>query len=297
MIKEIQAKTLLSHAKCPDPWFGIQYTMNLYRGCAHQCIYCDSRSACYQIENFADTLVKVNALELLAKELPRKRVKGTVGTGSMNDPYAPIERQYQLTRGALQIIASNAFPVHVITKSDLVTRDVDLLLNIQSRSFALVTFTITTTDDKLGRKVEPGAPLVSARLAAMRQLAAAGIPVGVSLMPVLPFIEDNWENIRSIIQLSRENGASYILASFGMTQRTGQQEYYYKKLDQHFPGIRALHQHRFGNRYECQAREAESLKRHFIHLCKQLDIQTRVPDYYPDNRNLQPALFDIHLKA
>ncbi len=296
MIKEIQAKTILSHAKHPDPWFGIQYTMNLYRGCAHQCIYCDSRSACYQNEKFADTLVKVNALELLAKELSRKREKGTIGTGSMNDPYAPIEKQYQLTRGALQIISNNAFPVHVITKSNLVTRDVDLLWDIQSKSFAMVTFTITTANDDLGKKVEPGAPLVSDRLAAMRYLANNGIAVGVSLMPVLPFIEDNWENIQSIIRLSKENGASYILASFGMTQRPGQQEYYYAKLDQHFPGISALHRQLFGNRYECKARQAESLRQKFIQLCKLLDIKTRIPVYHPYKENLQPALFDLPLQ-
>ena len=152
MIKEIQAKTILSHSKAPDPWFGIQYTMNLYRGCQHQCIYCDSRSDCYQIENFNDTLVKVNALELLRKELPGKRVKGTVGTGSMNDPYAPVEKQYQLTRGALQLFVEHGFPVHVLTKSKLVMRDVDLLRQIEQDTQALVSFTITTCDDDSGKK-------------------------------------------------------------------------------------------------------------------------------------------------
>jgi len=160
MIKEIQAKSILSHAKATDPWFGIQYTMNLYRGCQHQCIYCDSRSECYQIENFNDTLVKVNALELLEKELPSKRVKGTVGTGSMNDPYAPVEKQYQLTRGALQLLIKYGFPVHVLTKSKLVVRDVDMLQEIEEKTQALVSFSITTCDDQLGKKVEPGAALV-----------------------------------------------------------------------------------------------------------------------------------------
>ena len=128
MIKEITAKTLLSSAKQPDPWFGIKYTMNLYRGCQHQCIYCDSRSECYQIEDFDhDVLVKANALDLLRDELPRKRVKGTVGTGSMNDPYMPLEAKLNLTGRALEIIADHRFPVHVITKSDLVVRDADIL--------------------------------------------------------------------------------------------------------------------------------------------------------------------------
>lgn len=291
MIKEIKAKTLLSHAREPDPWFKIQYTMNLYRGCAHQCIYCDSRSSCYQIENFADTLVKVNAHELLAKELSHKRIKGTVGTGSMNDPYAPIESKYLLTRGALEIIAGKGFPVHVITKSNLVERDEDVLKSIQATTQALVTFTITTADDHFGKLVEPGAPLVSARLAAMRSLAMAGIPVGLSMMPILPFLEDTWENIEAIVHLAKDHGASYILPCFGMTQRPGQQEYYYKKLDQHFPGVRGMHQRTFGNRYECSARNASQLAVNFEGLCRDLQIKTYIEAYIPAAVALQPALF------
>jgi|AutmiccommuBRH23_1029490.scaffolds.fasta_scaffold00388_51 DNA repair photolyase len=249
MIKEIQAKSILSHSKAPDPWFGIQYTMNLYRGCQHQCIYCDSRSDCYQIENFNDTLVKVNALDLLKKELPSKRIKGTIGTGSMNDPYAPVEKQYQLTRGALNLFLQYGFPVHVLTKSKLVMRDVDLLSQIAQDSQALVSFTITTYDDALGKKLEPGAALVSERLAAMQFLAKRGINVGVLLMPVLPFIEDNWENIRGIVEQAHAHGAGYILAAFGMTQRKGQQEHYLRQLERLFPGVKEKHLRAFGNRY------------------------------------------------
>src|SRR5512136_875013 len=189
MIKEIQAQVLLSSAKRPDPWFGIKYTMNLYRGCQHQCIYCDSRSECYQIENFADILIKANAIDLLRKELARKRVRGTVGTGSMNDPYMPLEATVNLTRRALEVIAEFRFPVHIITKSALVLRDLDLLKEI-GRLYAAVTFTITTYDDGLSKMLEPGAPVSSRRLAAMQTLSAAGILTGVALMPVLPFIED-----------------------------------------------------------------------------------------------------------
>ena len=129
---EIQAKTILSHNKETEPTFGIKYNMNLYRGCQHQCIYCDSRSKCYEIENFNhDVLVKVNAIELLRKELPTKRVKGVVGTGSMNDPYMPLEKQYRLTRRAMEVIAELGFGVQVITKSALVLRDIDVLEEIR----------------------------------------------------------------------------------------------------------------------------------------------------------------------
>ena len=279
MIKEIQAKTILSHSKTQDPWFGIQYTMNLYRGCQHQCIYCDSRSDCYQIENFNDTLVKVNALDLLKRELPSKRVKATVGTGSMNDPYAPVEKKYQLTRGALKLFVDFGFPVHVLTKSKLVTRDVDLLQQIQNDTQALVSFTITTCDDTLGKKLEPGAALVSERLAAMRLLADRGIKTGVLLMPVLPFIEDNWENIRGIVELAHQHGAGYILAAFGMTQRKGSQEHYLKQLDRLFPGMKEKHLKAFGNRYECSANGAQKLNEQFKELCLQKGIALKVPQF------------------
>jgi DNA repair photolyase len=293
MIKEIQAKTILSHSKAPDPWFGIQYIMNLYRGYQHQCIYCDSRSDCYQIENFGDTLVKVNALELLDKELPSKRVKGTVGTGSMNDPYAPVEKQYQLTRGALQLLIKYGFPVHVLTKSKLVMRDVDLLQEIEHKTQALVSFTITTCDDQLGRKLEPGAALVSERLAAMQYLAQRGIKVGVLLMPVLPFIEDNWENIRGIVELAHAHGAGYILAAFGMTQRKGSQEYYLRQLERLFPEVKEKHQRAFGKRYECHARGAKELSEQFKALCKQKGIALKVPQYRVKEEVRQLSLLGI----
>ena len=162
MIQEIQAKTLLSSVRGEDRIFDLKYNFNLYRGCPHQCIYCDSRSACYGIEDFRDVLVKVNAPELLAKELARKRVKGPIGTGSMSDPYNPVEARYQLTRRVLEVIARFAYPVHIITKSDLVLRDVDLLQTI-GRVHATVCFSISTADDELARKIEPGAPVSSAR--------------------------------------------------------------------------------------------------------------------------------------
>lgn len=290
MIKEIQAKTILSHSKAPDPWFGIRYTMNLYRGCQHQCIYCDSRSDCYRIENFNDTLVKVNALELLKRELASKRIKGVVGTGSMNDPYAPVEKQYQLTRGALVLLVEFGFPVHVLTKSKLVVRDADLISQIARDTQALVSFTITTCDDGLGKKLEPGAALVSARLQAMDILSQQGIQVGVLLMPVLPFIEDNWENIRTIVEQAHAHGAKYILAAFGMTQRKGSQEYYLRQLDRLFPGVKQKHLRTFGNRYKCAANGAQELSDQFKALCAQKGIALKVPLYQPAEKTRQLSL-------
>ncbi len=275
----------------PDPWFGIKYTMNIYRGCQHQCIYCDSRSGCYRIENFADVLVKVNAIELLKLELPKKRVRGTIGTGSMSDPYGPIENEYRLTRRALEFIAQQRFPVHVITKSDLVVRDLDLLTNIAGL-YAAVSFTITTVDDDLARKLEPGAPPSSRRLAAMRSLAGAGIYTGVTLMPVLPYIEDSDENIKAIIEKARDCGAQYIMAAFGMTMRDGQRAYYYACLDRLFPGLRARYERRFGERYECGSERAAHLEAIFHELCARYGIEMRMRHYAPEKRVAQLSLFE-----
>lgn len=280
MIKEIYAKTLLNHVKQPDTGFGLKYNMNLYRGCQHQCIYCDSRSDCYRIENFKDVLVKVNAVELLEDALPRKRIRGTIGTGSMNDPYQPLEKKRNLTGRALEVIAKHQFPVHIITKSDLVVRDLDALKEI-NREYAAVSFTITTADDALGKKVEPGAPPVSDRFKAMRTLADNGILTGVTMTPVLPFLEDNVENVARIVELAHESGASYILGWFGMTLRAGSREYYYDKLEQLFPGVKQKYIQKFGGQYSCNANNWRKLDQVFQERCYKYGIATTMPHYEP----------------
>ncbi len=296
MIKEIQARTLIGRVKGPDDWFGLYYNMNLYRGCQHQCIYCDSRSECYQIEDFNhDVLIKANAIELLSRELRGKRVVGTIGTGSMNDPYMPLEADVRLTRRALEVIAEFGFPVHVITKSDLVLRDIDLLEKISHTTYAAVTFTITTADDALSKRLEPGAPVSSRRLAALQVLRQRGILAGITLMPVLPFIEDTEENIRAIVGLGQAAGSTYILPAFGMTLRDRQRAYYYGKLDQLFPGLRVRYEKAFGERYSAPARNARQLEQVFSALCKQSGISTKMQVFAPQKRfkksGNQPALF------
>jgi len=281
MIKEIQAKVMLAHLKQADDWFGLKYNMNLYRGCQHQCIYCDSRSECYRIENFNDVLVKVNAIELLRQELGSKRVKGTVGTGSMHDPYMPAEARFNLTGRALQVIAEFRFPVHINTKSDLILKDLDTLCQI-NHVHASVCFSITTADDDLGKKLEPGASLVSRRFKAMQALAARGIHVGVAMMPILPFIEDNEENITAIVRETHRHGGTFILPWFGMSLRDRQRAYYYAKLDQLFPGLRQKYERRFGNRYDCPANDAQRLAEHFRGLCAEYGLATRVKRYDPE---------------
>jgi len=296
MIKEIQAKTLLARVKGPDDWFGLYYNMNLYRGCQHQCIYCDSRSECYQIEDFDhDILVKANAIELLRRELAGKRVIGTIGTGSMNDPYMPLEADVRLTGRALKVIAEAGFPVHVITKSDLVLRDIDLLAEIGRKSYAAVTFTVTTAEDALSKRLEPGAPASSRRLAALQALSTRGILAGVSMMPVLPFIEDTEQNIRAVVTLVHAAGAKYILPAFGMTLRDRQRRYYYAKLDRLFPGVRPRYEQAFGERYSAPARNARHLGQVFTELCQEFGMATKIPAFAPRPRRMeeksQPRLF------
>jgi DNA repair photolyase len=281
MIREITTKTILNHVPQPDTYFGLKYNMNLYRGCQHQCIYCDSRSDCYQIENFADIHVKVNAVELLADALPRKRVRGTIGTGSMNDPYMPVERRYNLTGRALQVIAKHRFPVHILTKSDLVLRDLDTLIDI-GRVFAAVSFTVTTADDDLAATLEPGAPSPSDRFKAMAKLSQNGILTGVTMMPLLPFLQDDVQNVTAIVEQARAHGASYILPSFGMTLRSGSRDYYYQQLDRHFPGLKARYIRRFGESYYCAANNAAELDAHFRDLCRRYDIATHMPVFTPE---------------
>ena len=291
MIHEIQAKTILAPVQQPDTWFGLRYNMNLYRGCQHRCIYCDSRSQCYGIDHFdRDILVKVNAIDLLRRELAGKRIKGTIGTGAMHDPYMPVEARYNLTRQALAVIAEWGFPVHVITKSNRVLRDIESLKTI-NRVLAVVSFTLTTVDDTLARQIEPGAPPPSARLAAMAALAAQGIPTGVVLMPVLPFIEDYPAHVTAIVEAAQAHGASYVIPSFGVTLRDRQRVYFYAQLDRLFPGLRARYVQQFGGQYFCPADDIAGLKAHFNALCDNWHLPTQAPAYRPAPQPQQMLLF------
>jgi DNA repair photolyase len=289
-IKEIQAKTILNHVRQPDDYFGLKYNMNLYRGCQHRCIYCDSRSLCYQIEDFdGEILVKVNAPALLADALPRKRVIGTIGFGSMNDPYMPVEKQYRITEQCLEIIARNKFPIHIITKSDLMLQDIALLIEI-NKLYCAVTFTITTADDNLCSKIEPGSPVTSRRLEAMRSLSDAGILTGISLMPILPYINDNKENIRNIIQLVAENGGKYVVPGLGVSIRDRQREYLYKEFDKKFPGVKQKYIKKFGGNYSAPANDHKKLQIALEEECYKHNIALRIPKYTSPQKKNQLSL-------
>jgi DNA repair photolyase len=277
----IKAKTILSRLK-EDKYFGLSYNMNLYRGCQHQCIYCDSRSTCYQIEDFSKIFIKENALSLLNKELSSKRHRGTIGFGSMNDPYMPVEKRNNLTGEALKIVAYHRFPVHIITKSHLVLKDLEVLKDI-SKVYAAVSFTITSADDEMASVLEPHAPPPSRRFEAIKKLSAENIYTGITMMPVLPFINDTAENARTMVQEAVKAGAKYILPFFGTTLREGSREYFYNELDKSFPGLRREYEETYGNSYTCGSPKAEYLYNLINNLCKDAGIDTRMKFYEPDN--------------
>ena len=267
-METVPAKTIVTRAK-GGGWFGIDYNMNIYRGCCHGCIYCDSRSDCYHIEDFDTVKAKERALEIIRDDLRRKVKRGVVGTGAMSDPYNPFEKREQLTRHALELVSAYGFGAAIATKSDLITRDIDVLREIAAHSPVLCKITITTADDTLAARVEPHAPSSSSRFAAVRELSRAGLFAGVLLMPVLPFLEDEPDNIREIVRMAAESGARFIYPAFGMTLRANQRDWYYEKLDTLFPGrgLRETYEKRYGSAYECRSPRAAALWKLFVEEC------------------------------
>ena len=288
MAEAIQAKQILTRVK-HDEYFGLSYNMNLYRGCQHGCIYCDSRSSCYQLGELSHIRYKENAIDLLTRELHGKKMRGTIGFGAMNDPYMPIEKEMGLSRKALGIISRFRFPVHILTKSDLVLRDIDLIKSI-GEVYSAVSFTITTANHKLCKIIEPGAPDTEARFAAIRTLRDKGIYTGLFVMPVLPFINDTLENIDSLFKMAIDNGAQYMIPYFGLTLREGSRDYFYDKLDKHFPGLKNQYHKHFGTFYECNSPNAKKLYEHFYNLAEKHGIATKMTFYQPKEHD-QLSLF------
>lgn len=274
----IKAKTILSKVKYGSEWYGIDYNMNLYRGCSHRCIYCDSRSNCYHIDNFDIVRGKENALSILEQELLKKREKGVVGIGSMSDTYNPLEKQYEQTRGALKLISKYGFGVSIDTKSDLILRDIDLLKEINSKNNVIIKFTITTPNDELSRIIEQNVCVSSKRFQAIRQLSDNGIFVGIMLNPVLPFITDNEEDIKELVRLAYKNGAKFINTFMGMTLRENQRDYYFNKLDQDFNGLKEKYIKYYGNKYHCATPKCKELYKIFKEECDRYGILYNMKD-------------------
>lgn len=235
--------------------------MNIYRGCLHGCIYCDSRSLCYQMKHkFEDIEVKANAVELLENALRRKRNKCMIGTGAMSDPYMPIEEKLSNMRKCLEVIERYGFGVTMITKSTKVLRDLDLLKKINEKSKCVVQMTLTTYDEDLCRIVEPNVETTYERFRALKILRDNGIPTVVWLCPILPFINDTEENIRGILDYCvRAKVKGIINFDMGVTLRDGNREYFYKKLDEHFPGLKEKYIRMYGNSYQLSSPNSRQL--------------------------------------
>lgn len=292
----ISAKTIVTKKK-DSSWFGTDYNMNIYKGCCHGCIYCDSRSECYRIEEFDKVRAKENALSIIRDELRRKVKTGVVATGSMSDPYNPYEKELQLTRRALELLEAFGFGVSIATKSTLITRDIDILKGIAEYSPVICKITVTSTDDEISKKIEPGAPVSSERLKAIKQLSDAGIYVGILFMPMLPFITDTEENILGMVQLAKEAGARFIYPSFGVTLRTNQRDHFYQHLDLEFPGLKEKYIAKYGLRYQCGIPGAKAKYEKFAKECQENKIFYTMSDIILDYKrpytHKQMSLFDL----
>lgn len=251
-----------------------QNGMNLYRGCRHGCIYCDSRSACYRMEHpFEDIEVKQNALILLEDALRRKRRPCMIATGSMSDPYTPPEEELRYTRRALELILQYGFGMTLLTKSSLVLQDLDLLQRINSQTKCVVQMTLTTWEESLCRILEPNVSTTTERFAALMKLKEAGIPTVVWLCPILPFLNDTAENINRLLDCCEQSGVRGIVQfGMGVTLRQGNREYFYRQLDRHFPGLKERYIRTYGNAYVLESPNSRDLLELLHRRCRDAGI-------------------------
>lgn len=267
--------------------------MNIYRGCSHGCIYCDSRSDCYQMNHeFEDIEVKVNAPKLLEDALKRKRTVSMIATGAMSDPYMHCEKELKLTRQCLEIIKKYGFGISMLTKSDLVLRDLDLICEINRGLKAVVCMTVTTFDDDLCRILEPNVACSSKRFEALKTFRDNDIPTVVWLTPILPFINDTEENIRGIVEKCGELGVRGIITfgGMGVTLRQGDREYFYKCLDKHFPGMKERYMEKYGLSYQLASPDNDRLMRAFRSGCKKYGIMTSTDRIFEYMKSIDEAV-------
>ena len=248
--------------------------INIYRGCSHGCIYCDSRSLCYNMSHaFEDIEVKINAPELLEKALHSKRKRCMIGTGAMGDPYIPLESELKLTKQCLELIDSYQFGATVQTKSDLIMRDIDLFASINEHSKAVVQMTMTTFEDKLCSIIEPGVCATSRRYEVLTEMKKRNIPTIVWLSPFLPYINDTEENLTGLLGYCSEAGVKGIICfGIGLTLREGNREYFYAALDRHFPGMSERYRREFGNSYIVESENNSKLMRKLDDFCERYGI-------------------------
>lgn len=289
-------KTIVSKTK-NRYWFGADYNMNIYRGCCHGCIYCDSRSDCYRVADFETVKAKENVSEIIKRDLSKLRRKGVVATGAMSDPYNPFEKELNITGKALMLLDAYHFGVAVATKSPLITRDLDIFQSIKEHSPVICKITITTADDVLSKKIERNVAPSGERFAAISKLSENGIFCGILMMPILPYINDTEENIVKIVRLASECGANFVMPSFGMTLRDSQREYYYEQLDKYFPDLKEKYIKTFKDYYQCNSQNGKKLYSVFVKECEQHKLLYKMQDIikaYKAPYEIKPLdLFDL----
>ena len=248
--------------------------LNLYRGCSHGCIYCDSRSVCYQMDHgFEDIEVKEDAIAILRQQLQKKRQACMISTGAMTDPYLHLEEKLRLTQQSLELVEELGFGVALLTKSERVLADIDLLQRINNKTKAVVQVTLTTSEDRLAQKIEPRVSVTSQRIRVLAECQKRGIPTVVWLGPLLPFLTDTEENLRALLVACHETGVKGIINfGFGVTLREGNREYFYQQLDRLFPGVKQRYIQYFGNRYECSSPNNQQLMQVYHQLCEAYGI-------------------------
>lgn len=273
--------------------------LNIYRGCTHGCIYCDSRSKCYQLNHsFTDIEVKADALSILEEELRKKRKKVMISTGSMSDPYMPIEKDLQLTRGMLKLILKYQMGIHLQTKSTLLLRDLDLLKEINFYSKVVISVTLTTYDERLCKIIEPNVSTTKERFAMLKILNENGIETGVWLSPILPFINDNIDNLKGILDYCLAAKVKYIICfGMGLTLREGNREYYYEQLERYFPGLKAKYEYYYQQNYQVNSFNHFRLMNYFTEFCKEHQIMYNIDEIFAylhtyESHN-QRNLFDL----
>ena len=279
--KEVKAKTVLNKYKYRDNWFWCRYSINPYRGCQFACNYCDAITEKYlvheNVEDFSRIIyVKTNAPELLEKEL-KKAEKDVVALSGVTDPYQPAERNYEITRKVLEALRNNNFPVHIITKSDLVVRDTDILSEISKKSWCTVSFTITTLDKNLLSLLEPFSPPPERRLEAVKKLRETGIMAGVDFTPIIPYLLDGDNNIREVIRRASESNAEYLLPGAGMTLRSNQKVRWLELLEENWPELMKKYDKLYGGSQEPNRGYVVRVNRRAFEICKEFNIQTYIP--------------------
>lgn len=286
---KVKAKGILSAAN----------GMNIYRGCQHGCIYCDARSKCYQMNHrFEDIEVKENAPELLENALKRKRRKCMIGTGAMSDPYIPLEKELKLTRRCLEIINRYGFGVTVHTKSASVMRDIDLFTKINDKSKAVLQMTLTTADENLCRIIEPNVSVTKERFKTLKAFHENGIPSVVWFSPFLPFINDTKENIDGLLKYCIDAKVRGIICfGIGLTLRDGDREYFYSRLDKHFPNMKERYIYTYGNSYQLTSGNNNILMNRISEVCRNHGIMFGVENVFSylhkfESKAEQLSLFD-----